>query len=77
MVAARFDYLSMVSIIDENATLQEHYGIPVAVSLQQRRKLAKTKNIDAIIACHYLVSLEGVISHDDIFSELKLDKSRF
>ena len=77
MVAARFDDLNVVSIIDENATRKEHYGIPLAVSRQQRRKLAKTKKIDAIIACNYFASIDELINKDAIFGELKLDKSRF
>lgn len=77
MVAARFDDLNVVAIIDENAIRKEHYGIPLAVSRQQRRKLAKTTKIDALIACHYLASIDELINKDDIFGELKLDKSRF
>ena len=77
MVATRFDDLNVVSIIDENAIRKEHYGIPMAVSRKQRRKLAKTKKIDALIACHYLASIDELINKDDLFSDLKLDKTRF
>ena len=77
MVAARFVGLNVVSVIDENATRQEHYGIPLVITRQQRGKLAKSNKIDALIACHYLASIDGVINKDDIVSELNLDKSRF
>lgn len=77
LVAARFDDLVVVGIIDENSTGKNRRGISLFSSASRLRSHVEEESIHAAIICHYPVSLDGDSNRIDVPEALELDRSRY
>ena len=58
LVAAHFPDIKILGIIDKDADRNEYYGIQIVTSPRQLLNTVNKKQISAVIACHYLASID-------------------
>jgi DNA-binding Lrp family transcriptional regulator len=77
LVAARFPSMEILSIFDKEAERKEHCGIRIVTSPRQMLDTGKKGQINVVIACHYLASIDEFLDRDLVLGELGLDQTRF
>ena len=77
LVAAHFPDMKILGIVDKEAVRNEHCGIQIATSPRQLLNTVNKKEINAVIACHYLASIDEFMDRDLVLGEFGLDQARF
>lgn len=77
LVAARFTDITIVSIVDKESVRKEYYGTRIVTTPRQLLDINKEGKIQAVIACHYLASVEEFMERDLVLGELGLNRTHF
>lgn len=77
LVAARFDDLGIIGIVDKDAVRAEYHGIKVVTTPRQLLNGGRGIKIDAVVACHYLAAINEFMDRDLVLGEFELDQTRF